>query len=140
MAEISTTILMDGLTLSLHQAFPLSKIHIETIEQDLAEGDMLVKLVNMGQTDDIGMRVNRAQTFDIAYFGETNEQNLYASDALTEAVKKISLPTGDKVKGTGISITTVDEVLHCTVSYDYRAYKPISPRNKMTSLEVKTHG
>ena len=139
MAEISTKLILDGVTLGLHKAFPSSNIHIETIKQGLEDGDILVKLVSMGERADIGKRLNRFPGFDIAYFGADNEDNINATDVLLDTLRIITLPTGDIIRGVNITANCVDEVLHCTVSYDHRAYKPVEQVNKMSDLEVEIH-
>lgn len=140
MAEISTKLILDGITLGLHKTFPSAQIHIETIEQGLEDGDILVKLVSMGENTDIGKRLNRFPSFDVAYFGASNEDNINATDLLLDTLRGITLPTGDMIRGVNITVNTVDEVLHCTVSYDYRAHKPEPLQEKMTALEVDMDG
>ncbi len=138
MAEVSTKLILDGISLALHGAFPSSKIVCENIKQGLYDGDMLITLISANERDDIANRKNRYTSFDIAYFGASHEANIEAVDGIISALRIITLPGGDRIRGTNLSTAHIDDVMHVTVSYDYRAYTPEDFAEKMTVLEVYT--
>lgn len=136
MAEISTEIIMTGITLALHKAFPESKVHVESVEQGLAEGDILVTFIGGGHTSGLGTQSSAVPDFDIAYFGHNNLANIKVTDKLIETLKFITLPTGDMVRGIRLQGQPVDGVLHVTVAYPLRLYNPAEPVACMNKLEV----
>ena len=68
MAEISTNIILDGITLALRSAFPGSHIESNAVKQGLRQPAFIVLLVNAEVTDYPAQRKKRLPRFDVLYF------------------------------------------------------------------------
>lgn len=123
MAEISTNIILDGITLALRAAYPDNRIESCTIEQGLRPPAFIVRLVSAEQTARSGKRWRRLPRFDILYFPKRSREECYeVADALCSTLELIDLPGGDKLRGTDISFEVVDGVLHFFVTYKHNVF------------------
>lgn len=68
MAEISTNIILDGITLALRSTFPGSHIESNAVKQGLRQPAFIVLLVNAEVTDYPAQRKKRLPRFDVLYF------------------------------------------------------------------------
>lgn len=106
MAEISTNIILDGITLALRSAFPGSHIESNAVKQGLRQPAFIVLLVNAEVTDYPAQRKKRLPRFDVLYFPKAGREDCYGvADTLTEVLEVIDLPGGDKLHGTDASNT-----------------------------------
>lgn len=116
MAEISTNIILDGITLALRSAFPGSHIESNAVKQGLRQPAFIVLLVNAEVTDYPAQRKKRLPRFDVLYFPKAGREDCYGvADTLTEVLEVIDLPGGDKLRGTDMSFQVTDGVLHFLV-------------------------
>ena len=100
MAEISTNIILDGITLALRSAFPGSHIESNAVKQGLRQPAFIVLLVNAEVTDYPAQRKKRLPRFDVLYFPKAGREDCYGvADTLTEVLEVIDLPGGDKLCG-----------------------------------------
>lgn len=124
MSEINTGLILDGITLALRAAYPTCKIESDTIEQGLTPPAFLVLLVDVEQTRRVGERWYRAPRFDVLYFPEKGREECYAvADDLCMTLELITLPGGDKLRGTEIGFEVTDGVLHFMISYNHFVYR-----------------
>ena len=143
MAEISTNIILDGITLALRSAFPGSHIESNAVKQGLRQPAFIVLLVNAEVTDYPAQRKKRLPRFDVLYFPKAGREDCYGvADTLTEVLEVIDLPGGDKLRGTDISFQVTDGVLHFLVSYNHFTYKTYKTAEevKMGTLKIEQGG
>ena len=77
MAEISTNIILDGITLALRSAFPGSHIESNAVKQGLRQPAFIVLLVNAEVTDYPAQRKKRLPRFDVLYFPKSGREDCY---------------------------------------------------------------
>ena len=120
MSEINTGKILDGITLALRAAYPDCQIESDTIEQGLTPPAFLVVLVSAEQEKRAGERWRRLPRFDILYYPKAGREECYmAADNLCTILELITLPGGDRLRGTEISFEVVDGVLHFMISYNH---------------------
>lgn len=123
MSEISTNIILDGITLALRSAHPTHRIESRAIEQGLRPPAFIVILVSAGQIARVGQRWRRTPRFDVIYFPKEGREECYAvADDLCQILEMITLPTGDSLRGTDMDFE-VDDMLHFFVSYNHFVYR-----------------
>lgn len=144
MSEISTNIILTGMTQALHKEFPKSQIHTEEVTQGLSDGDFIVVLVSDTRTQhSTGRRYKRSPLFDVCYFPAVGHEECYGiADRLSQLFEIIELPTGDKVRGTGMNFEIVDKVLHFKVTFGYTtmAAEKKEPMEELILSEEVNHG
>ena len=134
MAEISTNIILDGITLALRSAFPGSHIESNAVKQGLRQPAFIVLLVNAEVTDYPAQRKKRLPRFDVLYFPKAGREDCYGvADTLTEVLEV------NKLRGTDISFQVTDGVLHFLVSYNHFTYKT-AEEVKMGTLKIEQGG
>lgn len=74
MADITSKLILDGITLALREAFPNAQITSDRIEQGLTEPTFVVLMVTNEQSELPNMRYRRMPRYDIIYFPETEEK------------------------------------------------------------------
>lgn len=124
----------DGLFTKLKQIYPASKVTGEEIKQGLGSSQFFVKLITTGQSRGIDRRRRRVHSFDVRFFGETNEEMHRIAEALYAGLEQINTPSGT-IRGAAMRHEIVDEVLHFFV--DYTAHVMIDRPSgvKMNSME-----
>ena len=118
MAEISTNIILDGITLALRSAFPGSHIESNAVKQGLRQPAFIVLLVNAEAADYPAQRKKRLPRFDVLYFPKAGR---------------------DMLRGTDMSFQVTDGVLHFLVSYNHFTYKT-AEEVKMGALKIEQGG
>lgn len=140
MAEISTNIILDGITLALRKAFPESHIESNTIKQGLRQPAFLVLLVTAQIAKQPSNRKKRLARFDITYFPKCGREECYAvADTLGEILALIDLPSGDKLHGTDMDFSLTDGVLHFLVSYNHFTREQ-TEEERMEKLKIEQEG
>lgn len=140
MAEISTNIILDGITLALRTAFPEAHIESNAVKQGLRQPAFIVLLVSAEVEDYPAQRKKRLPRFDVLYFSKTGREESYkVADTLSEVLEVIDLPGGDKLRGTDMSFQVTDGVLHFLVSYNHFTYKPVE-ETLMGTLKLEQGG
>lgn len=140
MSEISTSKIIDGITLALRKAYPNYKIESDTIEQGLRPPAFLVVLVSAEQVKQVGERWKRFPRFDILYFPQKGRKECCdVADTLCAVLELITLPGGDRLRGTEISFEITDGVLHFLISYNHFAMRPIE-EVYMGELDIEQGG
>ena len=136
MAEISTNIILDGITLALRSAFPDSHIEVNAIKQGLNPPAFIVLMVSNEYETYPNSRQKRLPRFDIIYFPTARREECYEmADKLVEVLDVIELPSGDKLRGSDVSIEISEDVLHVLISYNHFVYKP-AEQTYMSELEL----
>lgn len=140
MSEISTNLILDGITLALRASYPNSHIESDTIHQGLTAPAFLVQLVSMEQVARVGLRWQRVPRFDVIYFPVNGKEECYATaDMLCMVLELITLPGGDKIRGTDMSYTVEDDVLHFLISYHHFVCVQLE-ETAMGSFELRQGG
>ena len=85
MAEISTNIILDGITLALRSAFPGSHIESNAVKQGLRQPAFIVLLVNAEVTDYPAQRKKRLPRFDVLYFPRSGREDCYGVECFTSS-------------------------------------------------------
>lgn len=140
MAEISTNIILDGITLALREDFPDAHIESNAVKQGLRPPAFIVHLVSAEAEAYPAGRAKRLPRFDVLYFPEKGREECYdVADTLCTVLELIDLPSGDKLRGTDMSFEVTDGVLHFLVSYNHFVYKQID-EVKMGMLKIEQGG
>lgn len=140
MAQISTNIILDGITLALRAAFPDSHIDIDEVKQGLNPPAFIVMLVSGSYDAYPSQMQRRLMRFDIAYFPKAKSVECYeVADTLADVLEVIELPGGDKLTGTDMSAEVTDDVLHMFVSYNHFTITD-KDYDYMESLAVEREG
>lgn len=126
MADITSKLILDGITLALREAFPNAQITSDRVEQGLEEPAFIVLMVTSEQSELPSMRYRRTPQYDIIYFPKNGREDCYSvADTLWGVLEVITLPNGDSVRGSNISAEITDDVLHVLVNYAHNAYKVV---------------
>lgn len=140
MAEVSTNIVLDGITLALREAYPDAHIESNAVKQGLRPPAFIVHLVNAEVEAYPAGRAKRLPRFDVLYFPQKGREECYGvADNLCTVLELIELPGGDKLRGTDMSFEVTDDVLHFLVSYNHFVYKQID-EVKMGTLKIEQGG
>ena len=140
MAEISTNIILDGITLALRKAYPESAIYCKAVKQGLRPPAFIALLATAGQEAQPSKRWKRSVRFDVLYFPEAGREECYATaDELCQILDVITLPTGDLLRGSDVSCEVVDGMLHFFISYNHFAYA-LQEENAMETLQSEQEG
>lgn len=140
MSEISTNIILDGITLTLRGAFPKSQIESKAVKQGLCAPAFVVLLASAGQTAQPSGRWKRFTRFDVVYFPRHGREDCYkVASKLCDILEVITLPGGDKLRGSDISFSVTDGELHFLISYNHFVYRD-NEETPMGSLEIHQGG
>lgn len=113
-------------------------VHVEEMPQDFEEPCFFIKLVNSDEDQLIDNRYYRKNAFDVAYFNDGNNKDLYKkANELTDILEYVKLENGNLLRGLGRKSEVVDGVLHFIVSYDYTVLKPREKQALMEKLKIK---
>ena len=134
---ITVNIVKDGVISTLKQRFPNTKIYGEEIKQGFRAPCFFVKLFPVSQRQVVGRRYKRFHSFDIHYFGESNEEMHDIADQLYDRMEYIPV-NEDLLRGTKMNHEIVDGVLHFFVNYDFHIYKVTPAEEPMGDLTVNT--
>lgn len=143
MSEINTNVVLDGITLALRTAYPNRKIESNKIMQGLKCPAFIVRLVSASQSARSGIRWIRRPRFDILYFPvrERESEECYkVADELCEILETITLPGGDKLRGTNMEFEIVDGVLHFFISYSHFVLRVPVNEGSMNGLDLQQGG
>ncbi len=123
---------------ALDAAFPDMPIFGEEIKQQLTPPGFFVRLLEPAHTQELGRRYLRSHPFDVHYFAtERKNDDMYeVGEKLTAALQEIQVG-GHPVRGIGMQMEIVDEVLHFFVTYNVHVWasKPFVPA--MQTLNVR---
>lgn len=140
MAEISTNLILDGITLALRAAFPNAHIESNAVKQGLSPPAFIVLLVSAEIAAYPMQRQRRSPRFDVLYFPAEGREDCYdVADTLHETLEVITLSSGDALRGTDMSFEVTDGVLHFLVSYNHFTYRPVEETN-METLKLEQGG
>lgn len=113
-------------------------VHVEKMPQDFEEPCFFIKLIDSDEDQLIDNRYYRKNAFDVAYFNDNNNKDLYKkANELTDILEYVKLENGNLLRGTGRKSEIVDGVLHFIVSYDYTVLKPREKQALMEELKIK---
>ena len=113
-------------------------VHVEKMPQDFDEPCFFIKLIDSDEDQLIDNRYYRKNAFDVAYFNDGNNKDLYKkANELTDILEYVKLENGDLLRGLGRKSEVVDGVLHFIVSYDYTVMKPREKQALMEELKIK---
>ena len=135
MSEINTSLILDGITLALREAFPASQIESKAVKQGLCAPAFIVLLASASQAPQPSGRLRQ-----LTRFPRHGREDCYkAATKLCDVLEVITLPGGDKLRGSDISFSVADNELHFLVSYNYFAYRE-NEETPMGSLEIQQGG
>lgn len=140
MSEINASLILDGITLALREAFPKSQIESKAVKQGLCAPAFIVLLASARQAAQPSGRWKRFTRFDVVHFPRHGREDCYKVAAtLCDVLEVIALPGGGKLRGSDISFSVVDGELHFLVSYNYFVYRE-NGETPMGSLEIQQGG
>lgn len=135
MSEITTKLVLDGITLALRSEYPNSKIMADSVDQGLTAPAFIVLLPSADSARQPNNRWRKRTRFDVIYFPTVGREECYdVADNLAQVLDVITLPSGDKLRGSDVNFTVDDDVLHFFISYNYFAYE----ENAEESMETLT--
>ena len=130
--------LIMGISQALDTAFSDVEIHIDQIKQGLVGPCFFIMLLAPNQTQTIGARYYRENSFDIHYFPKkdnTSEINT-VTDKLMNVLEYINFD-GGLLRGTKIHSEVIEGVLHFFVNYNFYTIKDTIADPYMEQLDVK---
>lgn len=136
MSTVTINAIRNAVNQVLGRHFPDVEIMDEEIKQGLIEPCFFVKLIQVGQIQELGLRYNRTHAFDIHYFGENNPQAHDVAEKLYNVMDEIE-HDGDLFRGSGMRHEIIDGVLHFFVNYNFKVRKVIPESPKMHIIEQK---
>ncbi|MBQ4250071.1 MAG: hypothetical protein II705_08525 [Clostridia bacterium] len=138
MAEISTNIILDGITLCLREVYPDRLIASDAVEQGFLAPAFIVTLVSGERKPALGRRVRLRADFEVRSFPALGREECYeTADALFSALGRIRLKTGDELWGTDMSFKVEDGILHFFVSYACFAFPGEDDGELMEKMESR---
>lgn len=135
---ITVNTVRDAVVSTLNAHFPNIDIHGEEIRQGFQEPCFFVKLFPVYHTKELNRRYRRQHSFDIHYFGDSNEDMHNMADQLCQHLELVEID-GVKRHGTKMYHEIIDGVLHFYVDYEFNVYKKAEPGIPMGPLEVEGH-
>ena len=126
MAKISLSSVLDGITLALHEAFPDTKIHGDTVTQNLADGDIQVVGFISGFADEPAEREKATVNVTVAYYPSAEGgicECISAGEKMKKALGMIKTPEGDIIPGLSpsLDIGNGDSPVILSIKYIYFA-------------------
>ena len=123
MAKLTFKNLSDGISLALSRAYPKANVFCKKALQQVSPGDFNVVPVSIIPLEKLNTLVKYKVLFDIIYFpieGDECDDCLRVATDLPLILETIETPGGAKVHCINdITINIVDEVLHCSATYQY---------------------
>jgi len=114
--------IITGIAKALGAAFGSEyRVYENDVKQGLTEPCFFIALLKPERTPLLGDRAIWRNPFDIHYFprdGGANTELYQVAESLVDALRYISLPNGDMLRGTSMSYEAVDGVLHFFVNYN----------------------
>ena len=126
--------ILTGITQALYDEFvtddqPIRPIYTETVPQDFDAPSFFVDAVSSIQEKRLNDEYDRVYSFDVVYFPSdslaANKEMQDIGDMLFFVLEYITLENGDRLRGSGMSRSIVDGVLHFSVAYSPRVRRPI---------------
>jgi len=98
----------------------------------------VVQLLESGHVQELGRRYQRQYPFSIQYVDPDagNEDRYDMADHLSDALQWIEA-AGRPVRGTGMKFRIENQILHFSVEYRIRVWKPVQPDPAMQTLDLK---
>ena len=123
MAKLTFKNLSDGISLALSRAYPKANVFCKKALQQVSPGDFNVVPVSIIPLEKLNTLAKYKVLFDIIYFpreGDECDDCLRVATDLPLILETIETPGGAKVHCINdITINIVDEVLHCSATYQY---------------------
>lgn len=134
--------IITGIATALGTTFgPDYRVYENDVKQGLTEPCFFVATLKPDQTPMLGDRSHWRFPFDIHFFPKkpgTNEELYNMAEQLSLALRYITLPNGDLLRGLSISFEAVDGVLHFFITYNMTVYIP-KELPTMETLEIDQH-
>lgn len=139
MQLVTVNSIRDGVIQALKTKFPALDVWGEEIEQGFEEPCFFVKLLNVGNTRELGRRFRRTHSFDIHYFpdGQRNRNAHDMAEALYALLLTIEVD-GETYYTTGANHDVTDNVLHFFIDIDFIVTLPSPNDPKMQSLDERS--
>lgn len=137
LVEVTVNSIRSGVILALSNLFPNMDVYGEEIKQGFEAPCFFVKLLTMGQDQELNRRYRRSHAFDIHFFPGGSDYNREAHEMAEKLYDKLRQVNIDDAlyRGTGMSHEIVDNVLHFFVDYNFLVYVEKQPEIKMQTLE-----
>lgn len=139
MMSITVNDVRDGVISTLKQQFSTMRVYGEEVKQGFKEPCFFVKVLQVDHTKEINRRYRRAHSFDVHYFGLSNEDMNNVADVLFDILEYISVSEGF-CRGIKMKSEIIGGVLHFFVDYDFRVMRPKPEEPKLNDLEVNEYG
>ena len=114
-------------------------IYVDDVRQGLREPCFFIKALNPTNNRFLGNRRKLTNPFIIQYFPESNKAKTECnevSDRLMNILDAITVD-GDIVLGNNIQCQVTDNVLTCTVNYNFFGYKNVAKEPTFEDIKVK---
>ncbi|MGD9678428.1 MAG: DUF6838 family protein [Vulcanibacillus sp.] len=137
--SITINDIRDGVIYTIKQQFPTMKIYGEEVKQGFREPCFFIKVLQLDHAKEINRHYIRTHSFDVHYFGLSNEDMHNVADNLYNILEYISI-TGGLCRGVRMKHEIVDRALHFFVDYKIRLIKETEDNPKLKELEVNEYG
>jgi len=124
-----------GIITALKQQFPAMKIYGEEIKQGFTEPCFFVKLLSGDHNREVDRRYLRAHSFDIHYFGASNQDMYDVAESLYATLEYINV-TGSLFRGKKMRHEIINGALHFFVDFDFHVIKSKPAETKMLDMEA----
>ncbi|GIO42476.1 hypothetical protein J41TS4_22340 [Paenibacillus apis] len=136
MVEVTVNSIRSGVILALSNLFPNMDVYGEEIKQGFEAPCFFVKLLTMGQDQELNRRYRRSHAFDIHFFPKSVDSNEEAHGTAEQLYDKLRLVNidGAMYRGAGMNHEVVDGVLHFFVDFNFHVFAEKPPGIKMQTL------
>lgn len=132
--SVTVNDIRNGVISALKQQFPM-KIYGEEIKQGFTKPCFFVKLFPVEHSREVDRRYLRVHSFDIHYFGTSNEDMHDTAESLYDILEYITVTDG-LCRGKSMKHEIVDETLHFFVDYDFHVMRQKVAEPKMQTMEA----
>lgn len=130
-------VILDSISLALHNAYPNNNIHSDIVLQGLKKGDFNISLVAASHSHVMDKRHLQNSLFEVLYYPHKGKDECYdVAYKLTEILDKITVQE-QTLKCNGMRFEIVDSVLHIFVKYNLYLIKDILHTAMMGTLDFQ---
>jgi hypothetical protein len=136
--NISINDVRQAVRAALAESFPDVPVLDGEPPEETSPPYFIVQLLESGHVQELGRRFMRQYPFSIRYVDPDaeNEDRYDMADHLSDALQWIDV-AGRPVRGTEMKFKIENQILHFSVEYRIRVWKPVQPDPAMQSLDLK---
>ena len=115
------------------------EIYVDDVKQGLNEPCFFIKALNSTNNRYLGNRRKLTNPFVIQYFPKSNKPKTECNDVSDRLMNILDMITvdEDKILGSNMQCQVTDNVLTCTVNYNFFGYKNVAKEPTFEDIKVK---